>query len=178
MLPRGHIPSRWRRTASLPVSTLRHLKQSPGAGRRDGWEALWDRHVRKTFDKKFSESYQVANSDCKHPAYRLISEMRTPERTAKALAEAGPVEQKPPLSPVLDDLRAALRKDTLAQHAQRLSPPAGQSLFNEGAPCQGFPMLPAGKVPVARVGRPSNAGPRSTFSSDLPSACSKTAGPT
>ena len=43
--------------------------------------------------------------------------MPTPEPTAKALAEAGPVEQKLPLSPVLADLPASRRFETLAQHA-------------------------------------------------------------
>jgi CRP/FNR family transcriptional regulator len=59
-----------------------------------------------------------------------------------------------PLYPVLADLPTALRNDTLARHAQAVSVPAGQVLFDEGSPCQGFPMLLSGEVRVAR-GAPS-----------------------
>lgn len=55
-----------------------------------------------------------------------------------------------PLYPALADLPAALRDDTLAEHAQALSVPAGQLLFDEGTPCRGFPMLLSGEVRVAR----------------------------
>lgn len=54
------------------------------------------------------------------------------------------------LYPVLAELPGTLRDDTLAQHARPLSLRAGQSLFDEGAPCPGFPMLLAGEVRVAR----------------------------
>ena len=55
-----------------------------------------------------------------------------------------------PFYPVLADLPTALRDDTLAQHTHRMTVPAGQVLFNEGTPCQGFPMLLGGEVRVAR----------------------------
>ncbi len=58
------------------------------------------------------------------------------------------------LYPVLADLPTALRDDTLARHAQAVTVPAGQLLFDEGSPCQGFPMLLSGEVRVAR-GAPS-----------------------
>ncbi len=58
------------------------------------------------------------------------------------------------LYPALADLPTALRDDTLAQHAQAVTVPAGQLLFDEGSPCQGFPMLLSGEVRVAR-GTPS-----------------------
>lgn len=38
----------------------------------------------------------------------------------------------------------------LDRHAQRVSAPAGAILFDEGSPCQGFPMLLSGGVRVAR----------------------------
>ena len=55
-----------------------------------------------------------------------------------------------PLYPVLADLPEALRDDTLGRHVQAVRLPAGQLLFDEGAPCQGFPMVLAGEVRVAR----------------------------
>ena len=58
------------------------------------------------------------------------------------------------LYPALAELPTALRDDTLAQHAQAVTVPAGQLLFDEGSPCQGFPMLLSGEVRVAR-GAPS-----------------------
>ena len=58
------------------------------------------------------------------------------------------------LYPALAELPTALRDDTLARHAQAVTVPAGQLLFDEGSPCQGFPMLLSGEVRVAR-GAPS-----------------------
>ena len=52
--------------------------------------------------------------------------------------------------PVLAELPTALRDEVMAQHTQRLLVPEGQVLFEEGAPCQGFPMLLSGEVRVAR----------------------------
>lgn len=58
------------------------------------------------------------------------------------------------LYPALAELPTQLRDDTLARHAQAVTVPAGQLLFDEGSPCQGFPMLLSGEVRVAR-GAPS-----------------------
>ena len=58
------------------------------------------------------------------------------------------------LYPALAELPTALRDDTLTRHAQAVTVPAGQLLFDEGSPCQGFPMLLSGEVRVAR-GAPS-----------------------
>jgi CRP/FNR family transcriptional regulator len=55
-----------------------------------------------------------------------------------------------PLYPVLAELPPALRDEVLAQQTQRLVVPEGQLLFEEGAPCRGFPMVLAGEVRVAR----------------------------
>lgn len=55
-----------------------------------------------------------------------------------------------PLYPVLAGLPTTLRDTTLAEHAQALSVPEGQLLFDEGRPCRGFPMLLSGEVRVAR----------------------------
>jgi CRP/FNR family transcriptional regulator, anaerobic regulatory protein len=52
--------------------------------------------------------------------------------------------------PVLGGLRPALRDAVLEQQTQHLRIPAGATLFEEHAPCQGFPMLLAGEVRVAR----------------------------
>ncbi|MBK6851372.1 MAG: Crp/Fnr family transcriptional regulator [Burkholderiales bacterium] len=54
------------------------------------------------------------------------------------------------LYPVLDQLPAALRDDVLANQAMTISVPEGQLLFEEGMPCQGFPMVLSGEVKVAR----------------------------
>jgi CRP/FNR family transcriptional regulator, anaerobic regulatory protein len=54
------------------------------------------------------------------------------------------------LYPVLDALPPALREDVLATDARALTVPQGQLLFEEGAPCRGFPMVLAGEVRVAR----------------------------
>jgi CRP/FNR family transcriptional regulator, anaerobic regulatory protein len=55
-----------------------------------------------------------------------------------------------PLYPVLDQLPAVLRERTLATQAVALRVAEGQVLFEEGAPCRGFPLVLAGEVRVAR----------------------------
>ncbi|MBQ0932034.1 Crp/Fnr family transcriptional regulator [Ideonella alba] len=52
--------------------------------------------------------------------------------------------------PAVAALPAALRESVLATHAMVLTVPPGTPLFEEGAPCQGFPMLLSGEVRVAR----------------------------
>jgi CRP/FNR family transcriptional regulator len=52
--------------------------------------------------------------------------------------------------PVLAALDAALRERVLQRHVQWLVVPAGTVLFDEGHPCQGFPMVVSGEVQVAR----------------------------
>ena len=52
--------------------------------------------------------------------------------------------------PVLADLPEDLRHEVLGRQAQHLRVPAGATLFEEHAPCQGFPMLLSGEVRVAR----------------------------
>lgn len=55
-----------------------------------------------------------------------------------------------PLYPALADLPPALAAEVLATQAQQAAVPAGQLLFEEGAPCRGFPMVLSGEVRVAR----------------------------
>jgi CRP/FNR family transcriptional regulator, anaerobic regulatory protein len=52
--------------------------------------------------------------------------------------------------PAVAALPVELREQTLATQAMVLTAPAGAPLFEEGAPCQGFPMLLSGEVRVAR----------------------------
>jgi CRP/FNR family transcriptional regulator len=59
-------------------------------------------------------------------------------------------ERLPTLYPVLTDLPGDLLHAVLATQAHHLQVPADQTLFTEGAPCQGFPMVLAGEVRVAR----------------------------
>lgn len=54
------------------------------------------------------------------------------------------------LYPVLAELPSALRQVVLSEHTQHVRVPAGTPLFDEGSPCQGFPMVLAGEVRVAR----------------------------
>lgn len=54
------------------------------------------------------------------------------------------------LYPVLAQIPLAERADVLATQAQSARVPAGAVLFEEGAPCQGFPLVLAGCVRVAR----------------------------
>jgi CRP/FNR family transcriptional regulator len=52
--------------------------------------------------------------------------------------------------PVLNELPADALQAVFDHHTMHLHAPAGALLFDEGAPCQGFPMLLAGSVRVAR----------------------------
>lgn len=52
--------------------------------------------------------------------------------------------------PVLERLPAHEVQDVFGTEVRRLDVPSGTLLFQEGAPCQGFPMLIAGAVRVAR----------------------------
>ncbi len=52
--------------------------------------------------------------------------------------------------PMLAALDPAERQDVLAHEALHLQVPAGTVLFEQGAPCRGFPLLLAGLVRVAR----------------------------
>jgi CRP/FNR family transcriptional regulator len=61
------------------------------------------------------------------------------------------------LYPVLAELDRGERDAVLATEAQAASVPAGTLLFEEGAPCRGFPMVLSGAVRVAR----GSAGGRS-----------------
>jgi CRP/FNR family transcriptional regulator len=54
------------------------------------------------------------------------------------------------LYPELQTLPPLERQDVLQHHAQRLVAPAGTVLFDEGSPCQGFPMVLSGAIRVAR----------------------------
>ena len=54
------------------------------------------------------------------------------------------------LYPVLAGLPAGLRDAVLAEQAQAISVPPGARLFDEGAPCGGFPLVLRGSVRVAR----------------------------
>ena len=54
------------------------------------------------------------------------------------------------LYPALNELPAGALEFVLDQHTSHLHAPAGTLLFDEGAPCPGFPMLLAGGVRVAR----------------------------
>jgi CRP/FNR family transcriptional regulator len=60
------------------------------------------------------------------------------------------VDRLAALYPALAELPVALLTDTLATQAVRLQAPAGQVLFEEGAPCKGFPMVLGGEIRVAR----------------------------
>lgn len=64
--------------------------------------------------------------------------------------ESATLERLCGLYPALGELAPALRAEVLAHDAQALAVPAGATLFEEGAPCQGFPMVLAGEVRVAR----------------------------
>jgi len=55
-----------------------------------------------------------------------------------------------PLYPALEAIPSALRDRVLQTETQLLQVPAGQALFHEGAPCQGFPLLLSGEIRVAR----------------------------
>ena len=50
----------------------------------------------------------------------------------------------------LASMPSGLRDGVLAEHARPVDIPAGTGLFDEGAPCQGFPLVLEGEVRVAR----------------------------
>ena len=52
--------------------------------------------------------------------------------------------------PALASMDAHLRDTVLASHAQVFDVPAGATLFDEGSPCRGFPLVLSGEVRVAR----------------------------
>lgn len=52
--------------------------------------------------------------------------------------------------PALASMPADLRDPVLAGHAQAFDVPAGTTLFDEGSPCRGFPLVLSGEVRVAR----------------------------
>ena len=54
------------------------------------------------------------------------------------------------LYPVLAELPRAEREAVLAEQAASVRAPAGTTLFDEGAPCGGFPFVISGSVRVAR----------------------------
>jgi CRP/FNR family transcriptional regulator len=60
------------------------------------------------------------------------------------------IAQLSELYPALNALPAAVRDRALNQQAMWVSVPAGATLFEEQAPCQGFPMVLSGEVRVAR----------------------------
>lgn len=60
------------------------------------------------------------------------------------------VERLHRLYPAVASLPSADHDLALAREAQHLQAPAGTVLFEEGAPCQGFPMVLQGSVRVAR----------------------------
>ncbi|MCK6434313.1 MAG: Crp/Fnr family transcriptional regulator [Burkholderiaceae bacterium] len=55
-----------------------------------------------------------------------------------------------PLYPAVDALPPALALDVLESQARQMRVPADTVLFEEGAPCQGFPLVLDGEVQVAR----------------------------
>jgi CRP/FNR family transcriptional regulator, anaerobic regulatory protein len=59
-------------------------------------------------------------------------------------------ERLPTLYPVLGALPAPLRERVLREETQLVQAPAGATLFAEGTPCRGFPMVIRGEVKVAR----------------------------
>ena len=61
-----------------------------------------------------------------------------------------PIERLMAHYPAVAALPEALRSEVLHHNALHLNVPAGTPLFEEGAPCQGFPMVLSGEVRVAR----------------------------
>jgi CRP/FNR family transcriptional regulator len=72
--------------------------------------------------------------------------------TTETMTDSAPTldERMLRLYPVLDEMPEALRREVLATQSQAMALPAGQLLFEEGAPCRGFPMPLSGEVRVAR----------------------------
>lgn len=54
------------------------------------------------------------------------------------------------LYPALAQIPAPLRQRVLAEEARAMTVSAGDLLFHEGSPCQGFPLLLSGEIRVAR----------------------------
>jgi CRP/FNR family transcriptional regulator len=67
-----------------------------------------------------------------------------------ALMQAATLERLLRLYPALQGVPEAERQQVLDTQAQVLQVPSGCSLFDEGAPCSGFPLVLAGCVRVAR----------------------------
>lgn len=67
--------------------------------------------------------------------------------TAPSRAEQ---QQLASLYPALAELPSELRDDVLSRQTMWLDVPPGTTLFEEQSPCQGFPMVLAGEVRVAR----------------------------
>lgn len=65
-------------------------------------------------------------------------------------SEAALVQRLLPLYPMLGDLPTALRDEGLPSTAQATQVVAGQLLFDQDAPCRGFPMVLSGEIRVAR----------------------------
>ena len=63
------------------------------------------------------------------------------------------LERYPPLASMPSDLRDTV----LAANAQAVDVPAGTLLFDEGSPCQGFPLVLEGEVRVARGSKQGRA---------------------
>lgn len=71
----------------------------------------------------------------------------TPEATA---ATPEFIRHTDALYPAIAALPTPLRETVLRQHTTHLRVPAGTRLFEQGVPCQGFPLLLNGEVRVAR----------------------------
>lgn len=54
------------------------------------------------------------------------------------------------LYPALSQLSTPVLNEVLSHHALPIQAPAGTVLFDEGSPCQGFPMVLSGDIKVAR----------------------------
>lgn len=61
-----------------------------------------------------------------------------------------PIDQLLPHYPMLAAVQPELRDAVLSRDTRRQVLPAGQVLFEEGQPCQGFPLLTRGELRVAR----------------------------
>ena len=93
-------------------------------------------------------------------APRAAAPYTAPMSTVTHAAPGEPESPRPPplslhqrlqaLYPAIAAVPAALREQVLNQQAQHLHVPAGTALFREGSPCQGFPLVLAGEVRVAR----------------------------
>lgn len=67
-----------------------------------------------------------------------------------ALLLPATLERLEQLYPAVAALPVEVRDEVLTRHALSIDAPAGTLLFDEGAPCQGFPMVLSGCVQVAR----------------------------